>query len=159
MNIFLNGLHLVFLNGFLNWFLNIGPNRFLTNFWTDYRKYFWTDFKIYFKKTNKCGQHVWLGPKWPGYPRPEWVSPVETEASTSQEPRRAGCSRNLPLTRWKSCYRSASRRLRSCRPSLWPQESRPAFTVHLSLNLPWVPWDLRQAEPSSVSRESLGFLT
>ena len=38
------------------------------------------------------------------------------------------------------------------------QESRPAFTVPLSLNLPWVPWDLRPAEPSSASRESLGFL-
>ena len=39
------------------------------------------------------------------------------------------------------------------------QESWPAFTVPLSLNLPWVPWDLRSAEPSSASRESLGFLT
>ena len=39
------------------------------------------------------------------------------------------------------------------------QESWPAFTVPLSLNLPWVPWDLRPAEPSSASRESLGFLT
>ena len=39
------------------------------------------------------------------------------------------------------------------------QESRPAFTVPLSLNLPWVPWDLRPAEPSSASTESLGFLT
>ena len=39
------------------------------------------------------------------------------------------------------------------------QEFWPAFTVPLSLNLPWVPWDLRPAEPSSNSRESLGFLT
>ena len=39
------------------------------------------------------------------------------------------------------------------------QESRPAFTVPLSLNLPWVPWDLRPAKTSSASRESLGFLT
>ena len=39
------------------------------------------------------------------------------------------------------------------------QECRPAFTVPLSLNLPWIPWDLRPAEPSSASRESLGFLT
>ena len=43
--------------------------------------------------------------------------------------------------------------------NLLAQESRPAFTVPLSLNLPWVPWDLRPAEPSSASREYLGFLT
>ena len=39
------------------------------------------------------------------------------------------------------------------------QEFRPAFTVSLSLNLSWVPWDLSPAEPLSASGESLGFLT
>ena len=34
-------------------------------------------------------------------------------------------------------------------------------SIHCSLvtHLPWVPWELRPAEPSSASRESLGFLT
>ena len=39
------------------------------------------------------------------------------------------------------------------------QDFWPAFTVSLSINLPWVPWDLKPAEPSSASREYLGFLT
>ena len=30
--------------------------------------------------------------------------------------------------------------------------------IHRNLNFPLVPWDLRTAEPSSASRESLGFL-
>ena len=32
------------------------------------------------------------------------------------------------------------------------QEFWPAVTVSLSLNLPWVPWDLRPAEPARISR-------